>query len=212
MIRFENVSLKYGKKRIFTDISFQVGLGEKVIIPGRSGMGKSSLFLILLGFLGASEGRVFFENTLVDQKTAWTVRKKTAFIDQDVSSGRGKVSDWIDLVSGLKANIHLKITRKKFLEKLGHLGLASDIMEKDISSLSGGERQRLSISTALMLERKVFLLDEVTSALDKDLKKKVSDIFLSDPLWTVVSISHDPVWLEHPSSKIFDLEAGIWKQ
>ena len=74
------------------------------------------------------------------------------------------------------------------------LELNQDILEKNFENLSGGEKQRIGILIALMLERDVFLLDEVTSALDSELKKKVVDHFLKHKDWTLFIISHDREW------------------
>ena len=77
--------------------------------------------------------------------------------------------------------------------------------------MSGGERQRLAIIISVLLKRNIFFLDEITSALDKHLKKKVADFFVEKDDWTAIIISHDPVWLENQSVKVFDLEEGKWK-
>ena len=86
------------------------------------------------------------------------------------------------------------------------------MLRKDPSELSGGEKQRLAIIVSILLERKVFLLDEVTSSLDKHLKKKVINYFIEQDDWTIVAISHDPGWLDNPRVSIFDLEIGKWGQ
>jgi putative ABC transport system ATP-binding protein len=69
-------------------------------------------------------------------------------------------------------------------------------------------RQRVAIVISLLLERKIFLLDEITSSLDKDLKKTVADYFLDNPDWTVIAISHDEPWHMHPKAKIIEPEWG----
>lgn len=61
----------------------------------------------------------------------------------------------------------------------------------DIEALSGGEKQRIAIINGLLLSRDIYLLDEITSALDASLKKKVIDFFYLHPTFTVLSISHD---------------------
>jgi len=86
------------------------------------------------------------------------------------------------------------------------------VLRKDTSELSGGEKQRLAIIVSILLERKVFLLDEVTSSLDKQLKKKVINYFIERDDWTIVAISHDPGWLDNPRVRVFDLDVGKWRQ
>ncbi len=211
MIRFDHVHLAFDGRKIFNDLSLEVQRGEKVVVLAKSGTGKSSLFSLVLGFLEPDEGQVSFDGQPVDEKSAWEIRQKIAYIDQDVSLGDGKIIDLFDFVLKLKANIHLGGSRERMQELLQYFEFDQEILTKDIENLSGGERQRLAIIIAVLLQRDVFLLDEVTSALDKQLKKKVADFFIARQDWTCLVISHDPVWLENPEIKIFDLEEGGWK-
>lgn len=181
------------------------------MVLAKSGTGKSSLFSLVLGFLEPDEGQVFFAGQPVDEKSVWEIRQKIAYIDQDISLGDGKILDLFDFVLKLKANIHLDGSQERMRELLQYFEFDQEVLTKDIGNLSGGERQRLAIIIAVLLQRQVFLLDEVTSALDKQLKKKVADFFLARKDWTCLVISHDPVWLEHPAVKIFNLEEGKWK-
>jgi putative ABC transport system ATP-binding protein len=204
--------LSYNGKEVFRNLSFEIKLGEKVVISGKSGSGKSSLFSMLLGFIEPGKGEVTFDGIPVDEKNAWDIRKKTAYIDQDVSIGSGKILDTLDFVSGLKTNARLDHTNEKINDLLEYFELNSDVIYKNIEELSGGERQRLSIVISILLERNIFLLDEVTSALDKHLKNKVVDYFVDRKDWSCLIISHDPVWLYNPSTKVFDLEERKWRQ
>jgi putative ABC transport system ATP-binding protein len=69
------------------------------------------------------------------------------------------------------------------------------ILKEDYVNLSGGEKQRIALIVALLLKRDIFLLDEATSSLDRELKLRVIDFFTHRPEWTVLSISHDQDWL-----------------
>lgn len=211
MITFDHIHLAFDGRKILNDLSFEVKRGEKVVVLAKSGAGKSSLFSLLLGFIEPDEGKVFFDGRMIDEKIVWEVRKKIAYVDQDVSLGAGRILDLLDLVAKLKTNIYLDGFRGQLQELLQYFELDKEIIKKDIEDLSGGERQRLAIIIAVLLQRDVFLLDEVTSALDKQLKKKVADFFIAREDWTCLVISHDPVWLENPAVKIFKLEEGKWK-
>ncbi len=212
MIVFKDIHLSYNGKEVIQGLSFEIKRGEKVAILGKSGSGKSSLLALVLGFAKPDEGEVIFEGIRVDERSVWEVRKKIAYIDQDVSMGDGKISSLFDFVAGLKTSASLDFTKGKINDLLNYFELGAGDIDKNIEELSGGERQRLAIVISVLLDRNIFLLDEVTSALDDGLKKKVADYFTGREDWTSLVISHDPVWLDNPSVRVFDLETEKWKQ
>ncbi|MBU1086930.1 MAG: ATP-binding cassette domain-containing protein [Candidatus Omnitrophica bacterium] len=212
MINFKKINLIYNQKKVIEQLSLNIEKGDKVAILGKSGLGKSSLFYLLLGFIAEYKGEIHFNNIPVNQKTVWDIRKQIAFIDQDVSLGQGKAIDWITSVFAFRANAEQAFRQKQMEELLEYFELSKDDLDKDTQELSGGERQRLAIITAILLNRKVFLFDEITSALDAHLKQKTVDFFIKNKEWTVIAISHDSVWLKNPKVKVFDLEAKSWQQ
>jgi len=211
MIEFKNIHLQYNGKEILKELSFEIKTGEKIVVVGKSGSGKSSLFKLVLGFEKPYWGEIVFDNIKIDYKSSWDIRKKVAYIDQDVSLGDGHIFSLLDFISKIKCNSHLDFTKKKIYSLLDCFELNSEMLDKNIEELSGGERQRLAIIISVLLDRKTFFLDEITSSLDRHLKRKVADFFLKRKDWTTVIISHDPVWIENPIVKIFDIEVGRWK-
>lgn len=211
MIRFENIKISFTNNNIFEDFNLTINRGEKVLIYGKSGIGKSVLFKLLLGLIQPEKGTVYFDDKLLDGKTVWDVRKKISYVSQDVDIASGNVFEIIKDIFSIKANSHLELVEDELLELMDQFELKRELLDKDLSHLSGGERQRIAIVVAILLKRDVFLLDEVTAALDSNLKDKVINYFTHRSDWTVLVISHDKDWLENKYIKIFNLEEKLWK-
>ncbi|KUO49767.1 MAG: hypothetical protein APF76_00540 [Desulfitibacter sp. BRH_c19] len=206
MIVYNDVSVTFNNHYLFRNINLKVNKGDKVLVYGKSGIGKSVLFKMLLGFILPKEGEVYFDNKLLNSKNVWNVRKKIAYVSQGVDIGSVAVIDLINTIFSYKANSHLLLASSPLIQLLYDFELTEETLTKNLSDLSGGERQRIAIILAILLGRDVFLLDEVTAALDSNLKNKVINLFIGNPNWTVLIISHDKDWLENKQIKVFNLE------
>jgi putative ABC transport system ATP-binding protein len=107
---------------------------------------------------------------------------------------------------GYRANKNIEISKDKIVELLEYFDLESKILEKDFQDLSGGEKQRISIIVSILLDKELYLLDEITSSLDNKMKKKVVDYFVDKMDKTQIIISHDNHWLEKDKLRIINLE------
>ncbi len=200
MIEFKNVSVSFDGKNLFSGLNLFISKGDKIVITGKSGLGKSTLLKLILGFAMPDNGFIYFNGLKIDRHSVWNVRKSTAFVTQNCDIGEGPVISQIKKYFDYKSNRHHSI--EKLNQLLDYFLLSRDLLNKNIEELSGGERQRFGIITALLLNREVFLLDEITSALDSDLKKLTADYFLNNPNLTVIAISHDEIWQKNPNVKL----------
>lgn len=192
LIEFQHVTKKFSEQFVLNNFSFKINEGDKVQISGRSGLGKTTLFRLLLGFEKADAGTILFNNNSLEDKFIWEFRKAVAYISQDLNIGYGKVNNFFDDSLSLKSNLHIKSKALAMLDNyLDFFEIPVSFLDKNIEELSGGEKQRIAIINALLLERKIFLLDEISSALDNSLKIKTIDFFLTKPEFTVLYISHD---------------------
>ena len=212
MITFKNIHVTINGKVLFHNLSFDITRGDKVVLFGTSGSGKSTLAGLLLGFVEPTSGEIIFDGSRVDKKSAWDIRRKIAYVDQDARIGDGTVRDLIRFASQLHANRLLHINQNRISDLLSYFELSTDSLDAEISALSGGERQRAALVMALLLDRTIFILDEVTASLDRSLKKKVAEYFTANDSWTCMLMSHDDIWLEYPGVKVFDIEEQQWKQ
>lgn len=192
LIEITNLHLQFDGKAIFTDFSFSVEEGEKVLITGRSGNGKTTLLQFLLGFTWADQHRYSVAGQPVSPGDFREIRQYFAYVNQDVTLRPGIAHAVLEEIAKFSYNDY----DGGFDEKLAEcFEFDLSLLNKNTEELSGGERQRLGIILAIMLRRPVFLLDEITSALDKDLKAKVAEYFANCDQ-TVISVSHDPQWVD----------------
>lgn len=206
LIRFDQVSVTAHNKTILSDVSFTLFPGEQAVLCGKSGSGKSSVLKTLLGLNTISSGTVYFQEKPLTPYSVQTIRSCAAYIGQEPMLGAESVREALLLPFQYKTHRDHRPTEAQLIEALDRLQLPTAILSRASSRISGGEKQRVALARGLLLGKQLYLLDEVTSALDAESKKAVFDV-LSDPDRTVLSVTHDPEWLGR-CGIIFELEAG----
>jgi putative ABC transport system ATP-binding protein len=206
LIRFDQVSVAAHKKTILSNISFALFAGEKAVLCGKSGSGKSSVLRTLLGLHPITLGTVYFQEKPLTPISVQTIRSCAVYIGQEPILGAESVREALLLPFQFKTHRDHRPTEAQLIDVLQRLQLPADILSRQSSRISGGEKQRIALARGLLLGKKLYLLDEITSALDATSKLAVFDVF-SDPRLTVLSAAHDPEWLER-CGILFELEAG----
>ncbi|PNR97016.1 ABC transporter ATP-binding protein [Petrotoga sp. 9PWA.NaAc.5.4] len=203
---FENVSKKFDGSYIIKNFTLKIEGGSKTLIYGKSGIGKTTIIKLILGFITPDEGQIYYNNQKLNSKNVWQLRKNTAYIGQNIDIADGTVEEIIKYILGLKVNQNIIFEKEKIIELLNFFELDENILKKDFGTLSGGEKQRVLISIFTFLNKKIYLLDEVTSSLDREMKIKVIQYFVNKKEWTVVSISHDQEWINTDRMNIVKME------
>lgn len=209
LIRYDNISISYDDNIVLKNFNLSVLTGDKMLIVGRSGLGKSTIFKTLLGFVKPIVGSIYFKDKSISETEIWEIRRQIAYVSQNTDIDDGKVKDIINDI--FQFNYNKSIFWQSDLQHLlDYFELEKNILNKKFETLSGGEKQRICIIISILLHRDIFLLDEVTSDLDNDMKLKVADYFLNKEKWTVLIISHDVVW-KNENIKIVDLSSYVVK-
>ncbi|MBC7230624.1 MAG: ABC transporter ATP-binding protein [Actinobacteria bacterium] len=205
LIAYHDVGFSAGDRKVFKGFNLEVREGEKVLIFGRSGTGKSTILKMLLGFTRPDSGRVSFEGREVDRRNVWEVRRRVAYVSQDLDMADGRVRDFLDWTFGIKANRGIVGSWERLRGYMEWMELGQEIIDTVMADLSGGEKQRLALAVALSLGREVFLLDEVTSAVDPRMRSRIVDLFTNLKTSTVLAVSHDETWLRAAGIRVMEL-------
>lgn len=204
-VQFKNVSFKYPESvnYVLKNINLNVKAGEKLVIIGKSGVGKSTLVKCFLRLYDNYEGEILINGIDIKKYSIKSLRKRITFVSQNNIFYSGTLLDNL-LISDSNNNFNEKDINKW----LNYFDLKKDVHLKINSNLSGGEEQRLSIIRALLKKADVVIFDEATANLDNENKIKVKNII--DQLSTtkiVIFITHD-LSLTDNEKNILDLNGG----
>ncbi|MGL4292154.1 MAG: ABC transporter ATP-binding protein [Bacteroidales bacterium] len=190
MIEFQNCCFAYDGKKIIENFTEFISSGEHVALMGESGAGKSTLLNSLMGLTVPSSGIIFVDGIELNHHHVHQVRSRIAWVPQEVHLPYGLVRETIQALFQLKVNQTIRLDEKRLCILLQELGLSPDVCNRRMQELSGGERQRLMIALALLLNKKILLLDEPTSAVDPQTRLKMME-FLNKQEVTLLSVTHD---------------------
>ena len=167
IIRLEQVSLQatIGADLLLRDISFVVPAGEVVAIVGASGAGKTSLLRLLNGLISPSQGKIYLEDSSIDDYPAVELRRRLVLASQEPKLLGMKVID--ALAYPLKLQ---QLPESEILALVdfwvNSLRIPAELLPKTELQLSSGQRQLIAIARALIMQPQILMLDEPTSALD----------------------------------------------
>lgn len=197
MIQLDHVSLSFKDQHILKDFTEHIHPQELVGISGKSGCGKSSLLRAMLGFVPLSEGSIRIDEWTLEPSTIAEIRKKIAYLPQDLNFPVESVRDMVRLPFELHANRQLRFSEEELFDLWARLNLDRKLYDRKVHKISGGQRQRILLSVMAMLHKPLCLIDEPSSALDSDSSEKVLELLhrLREDGSTLVVVSHDQNFL-----------------
>jgi ABC-type bacteriocin/lantibiotic exporter with double-glycine peptidase domain len=196
IISVNNISIVYDNKNIISNLSFQLNRGEKVAITGESGRGKTTLLNAITGFVQLSRGEIFWSDKKLEPENITEIRSNIAWLPQETALYFNNISEIIYTPFTFKSNKVNYPTTSMINQMFSEFNLSPDIINKKIDEISGGQKQRILLATALLLKKPILIIDEPTSNLDENNKKRITDYVLSQKNLTVIAASHDPYWIE----------------
>lgn len=211
---FEGVSFTYSDRPVLRDISLEIPVGTLTVLVGPSGSGKTTLVDLLLGLHQPCAGRVLIDGVPLSEIDLSSWRRLIGYVAQDVVLFHDTVLRNITLGDPT-------ISRQRVEEALAHagaddffrdlpMGLDTVVGERG-GRLSGGQRQRIALSRALIIEPKLLILDEVTSALDPRTEgavcRRIAQLHRLKPDTAVLAITHRQALLDL-ADKVYQIANG----
>ncbi|MCX4408666.1 thiol reductant ABC exporter subunit CydD [Streptomyces sp. NBC_01764] len=212
-IDFEGVTVRYPGRSgdAVSDVSFTVEPGETVALVGPSGVGKSTLLNVLLGFVAPAAGRVRIGGVDLAEADVEEWRSRVAWVPQRPHLYAGSIAENVRLARPDADDTAVR----RALGDAGALEFvdalpdgARTVLGEDGSGLSAGQRQRLALARAFLADRPVLLLDEPTASLDGATEAEVVAAVRRLAVGrTVLLVVHRPALLE-VADRVVRLEAG----
>ncbi|MER8366058.1 ectoine/hydroxyectoine ABC transporter ATP-binding protein EhuA [Mesorhizobium sp. M1378] len=223
MVRFDNVSKRYGTLTVLDGLNLEIARGEKVSIIGPSGSGKTTVLRMLMTLETINDGVIWVEGEPLTH-----MERNGKLVPADLAHNRkirakiGMVFQSFNLfphMTAMQNCIEAPITvlgmkradaEARAAELLDMVGL-SEKKDHYPSQLSGGQQQRVAIARACAMRPKIMLFDEVTSALDPELVGEVLEVIRKlgrEHDLTMLMVTHQMGFAKEFSDRVCFFHAG----
>lgn len=192
---FENVSFGYnGNNIVINEMTQKFIEGDKVLLLGENGSGKTTFVKLLVGLYEPVKGKIFINNQSIDKLCKDDIRKRVGIVSQEVFLFKGSVIENILFGVEGKNRKDVSILLEKFgltdyMERLPN-GLDTQISQNGVG-ISGGQAQIIAFIRAVIKNKDILILDEATANLDQDTCRKIMSILCNYKLCRMLFvISH----------------------
>ncbi len=235
MISAVNVTLQFGERPIFDEVSFRIGPHDRIGLVGSNGAGKSTLLKMLMGEQEPEKGELarakfvtvgylpqdglhahgkslyhevetVFGDVLQTQERIEQINNSMATVDHETEEFQELLELYGELQHKLEDSDAFRMKSKIEKVLLG-LGFSVSDMERDTDEFSGGWQMRIALAKLLLLQPSLLLLDEPTNHLDLDSLQWLEE-YLQSYEGAVMLVSHDRFFLDTMSTKTYELSLG----
>ena len=185
LVQLLDVAVSYGDEPVCSNISFAVEQGDRIVLQGPNGCGKSSLIKLICGEEIPYTGTVRTGSGL-----------RISYVTQDTSALRGSISDYAR---------HRGIDESLFLAMLSKLDVPKVQMEKDMASLSAGQKKKVLLAASICEPAHLHIWDEPMNYIDVISRMQIENLLLEyQP--TILFVEHDRAFCEKVATKTICLE------
>ncbi len=219
IVNLQNVSYKYPltDSLVLKNINLQVNEGEFVAIIGPNGAGKSTLCYTVSGFVphffkGEITGTVEVAGNVSSKSNLreWVLNVGLAFQNPFNQISGAKYTVFEELAFGLE---NIGVPRDEMIQRVNDamkLTGISDLADRSPYSLSGGQQQRVALTSILVMQPKVLVLDEPTSQMDPIGTREVFGVIrtMAEKGMTVILAEHKVEWIANFADRVVALYEG----
>ncbi|MDD4987257.1 MAG: ATP-binding cassette domain-containing protein [Candidatus Izemoplasmatales bacterium] len=228
LIRLNNIKKSFGGTLLFQDVSFDVGDSDKVAIIGKNGVGKSTLFKLILKEIAPDSGDIFIfgdttigylsqevlsgdSRTLMDEmllvfqeverlgdKLREITEKMAANPSDAFTNEYGRLEELYRFKGGYEYQTFIDMILSRF-------GFGKTDYDRQVGSFSGGEKTRIAFAKILLAKPDVLLLDEPTNHMDIEIIEWLED-YLKRYEGAVVVITHDKYFIDKVAREIYEFD------
>ena len=209
-VEFRGVSKWYGSFQALKSIDLAIRAGERVVVCGPSGSGKSSLIRCINHIESHQAGTLRVDGIEVDERSERQIRQRVGMVFQQFNLfPHLTILDNCTLAPRKVLGRSEKEAQASAVRYLDRVHIA-DQAHKFPAQLSGGQQQRAAIARCLCMEPQILLFDEPTSALDPEMIKEVLDVMieLADEGRTMICVTHEMAFARRVSNRIVFMDQG----
>lgn len=191
-ISFKNITYSYNDNKILDHVSFDINKGDYMLIEGRSGKGKSTLFKLLNKELELKEGNIYINDKDIKTIKNKSIKNKICYVSQNEYLFNDTIKNNILMYKNVKKKELDKVLRITMLDKVLKVrNISIDyLLEENGHNLSGGERQKILLARTLLRNTDFIILDETMNEIDIESERKIIENIKAEYNKTLVLISH----------------------
>lgn len=182
LINIEDLSISYGDRRLFENLNLSVKTGDRIVLKGKNGCGKSSILKLILGEDIAYTGKVELASGLI-----------ISYVSQDTSKLSGSLSDFI---------YEHKLDESLFKAILRKLDFSRVQFEKRIEEYSGGQKKKVLIAKSLCEQAHLYLWDEPLNFIDIFSRMQIEQL-IRKYTPTMLMVEHDKTFVDEIATGIY---------
>jgi ATP-binding cassette subfamily F protein 3 len=224
ILKIENLEMQFGDRVLFSNVNLQVKSGEKIILIGPNGSGKTTFLKVLSGELEQTDGRIEFYGHKIGSINQFRMNEDKTLYEEGLSAFEEAISFYnLAIDSAMKKNIDeydnalasaeaydIYASEKRVREMLKGVGFEEKDFERRLSTLSAGEITKLEIAKMLIMDPELIILDEPGNYLDIYGLEFLNEALVSLK-GAVIIATHDRKMMERVPDRIWEIDFGTIK-